>query len=88
MLKILHENKCNMKAKTDNGQTLLHVAADNGNLKAFEWIIENTNIDLDAKTHDKSTALELAQKARQKSIVTYLLKVRSDSKKGSRLLRT
>ncbi|XP_037774211.1 ankyrin repeat domain-containing protein 65-like, partial [Penaeus monodon] len=74
VLKILHENKCNMKAKTDNGQTLLHVAADNGNLKAFEWIIENTNIDLDAKTHDKSTALELAQKARQKSIVTYLLK--------------
>ncbi|XP_063601900.1 putative ankyrin repeat protein RF_0381 [Penaeus indicus] len=74
VLKILHENKCNMKAKTDSGQTLLHVAADNGNLKAIEWIVENTNIDLDAKNNDRSTALEVAQKARQKDIVNYLMK--------------
>nr|XP_027220828.1 serine/threonine-protein phosphatase 6 regulatory ankyrin repeat subunit B-like [Penaeus vannamei] len=75
VLRILHEKKCNMKAKTDSGQTILHVAADNGNLKAFKWIAENTDIDHNTTNNEGKTALDVAQNGRQKSIVTYLLKI-------------
>ncbi|XP_042874440.1 ankyrin-3-like isoform X2 [Penaeus japonicus] len=75
VLEILREAKCNMKAKTDDSQTALHVAADHGNQAAVQWLVENDAIDLSSQNRDGDKALNLAQKSGHKSIADYLLMI-------------
>ncbi|WP_162180259.1 ankyrin repeat domain-containing protein, partial [Rickettsia felis] len=48
------KNKADIHAKTNSGETILHFAAESGNLNLVNWLIKN-KADIHAKTNSGET---------------------------------
>nr|XP_045619132.1 poly [ADP-ribose] polymerase tankyrase-1-like [Procambarus clarkii] len=77
-VKILHylkTTKCNLRATTKGTRrTALHLAADNGNLDAVKWLVEQ-GLSLDHRDADGFTAKDLAEHEGHREVELYLQQV-------------
>lgn len=63
------------KIKTSNGDSLLHLAAANGNLSLVKTLLKN-GLNAGAKNNRKKRPEQIAKKAKHKSLAKYLKKAR------------
>ncbi|BAO74625.1 v8-like Glu-specific endopeptidase [Winogradskyella sp. PG-2] len=63
------------KIRTSNGDTLLHIAARNGNLNLVKILLKN-GLNAGTKNNSKKRPEQVAKKARHKSLAKYLKKAR------------
>ncbi|KAK8751764.1 hypothetical protein OTU49_010214, partial [Cherax quadricarinatus] len=72
ILQYLKTKSCNLQALTrGKRQTALHLAADNGNLEAAKWLVEN-GVSLEHKDAGGLTAKDLAQQEGYKNVALFL----------------
>jgi ankyrin repeat protein len=67
------KNGQDLKSWTQNGATLLHVAASNGHKKLVSDLLEIEGVDIEAKTKDDVTAMHLAAGNGHDAVVSVLL---------------
>lgn len=78
-LSFLQKNKVTINATQNNGNSLLHIAAERNNLELLKRL-ESLNIDINAKNNEGYTALHIAaMKAKDDTILRYLLAQGADN---------
>ncbi|MBX9889672.1 MAG: ankyrin repeat domain-containing protein [Amoebophilaceae bacterium] len=76
--KLLRSHGANINTLSDNGATLLMIAADNGSLDIVEWLLSTEEIDINAQNMNGLTALITAAEQGHQPIVTLLLQKGAD----------
>ncbi|KAG7170778.1 Serine/threonine-protein phosphatase 6 regulatory ankyrin repeat subunit A-like 3 [Homarus americanus] len=72
-LEVVQAKNYNLATLTgDNQQTVLHLAADNGNLEAVKWLIHPGCINLNLRDRRGRTAEDLARQEHYKEIARHL----------------
>lgn len=71
MIAKLRDIGCDLSVPASDGSTALHLAADNGNLDAMQWLVRH-GADIHKKNGKGQTPEELAKLARHKPIANYL----------------
>ncbi|XP_042226108.1 serine/threonine-protein kinase AtPK1/AtPK6-like isoform X2 [Homarus americanus] len=71
VLQVLRDRGCNLTALTADGSTILHLAADYGNLEAVKWLV-GEGLDPSVKNQAGCTAKDLAQLAKNSDVVNFL----------------
>ncbi|XP_063601791.1 serine/threonine-protein phosphatase 6 regulatory ankyrin repeat subunit C-like [Penaeus indicus] len=86
ILKILKENKCNLKGVTYEGLTALHYAVRYAQLDVVKWLVEEGELDVSCRSKKGSSALDFARNKKKQEIAAYLEGLNQD-KEGSRRAR-
>ncbi|XP_047481855.1 serine/threonine-protein phosphatase 6 regulatory ankyrin repeat subunit A-like [Penaeus chinensis] len=86
ILKILKENKCNLKGVTYGGLTALHYAVRYAQLDVVKRLVEEGELDVSCRSKKGSSALDFARDRKKQEIAAYLGSL-NQGKEGSRRAR-
>ena len=76
-IKCLLDNGAQIEAKTNNGDTSLHIAAAKNSLEIVKYLVEN-GAQIDARNKDNETPFLLSNKNRNADVSRYLLEKKRD----------
>lgn len=69
VVSLLLENGADVSMCTDDGNTILHEAARDGNCEVVKYLLHNTKLDWNIKNKQKKTAADLARNSKKLEVV-------------------
>ena len=89
---LIEKNQINVNARDNNGNTILHLFAENENIEMAKYLIEEKEMDVNEKNKDEDTVLHIFTKRGNIEMAKYLIEekemdVNEKNKDGDTILR-